>query len=481
MFLTKKVIIGLALGSFIISGQASARQTVLTGSLELEQNYDSNVFQTDRDRTDEWNSVVSPGLSLASLGQYDQITLSYTPKFSYNHRRYTDEMVHDLALDAERALSPNWKVTMNDAYTYSDNAVFEADASLTLDRQFQRADAFTQAEIVRLLFPEITWTPEQLPFVLSQLSRRHTEAAGAVQSTVNGLLQLTGGNDGRQRYFSNDLSFSSVYEFARDSQLTFTYAINVLDNKTGVQADSVEQNPGVALSYRFNPRWSLEAAYDFSKTNYDTSDDSTTNNPSIQVEYNLTDKNKLTSAYDYENISYDGTTGDSTSQSLTMGWDRTLTEFSNLTTSLDFSYNKRELASDERELILNLGWDRRYDRGNISLAGDGSWAESSEAGSWNDLRRSWKVQSDASYDMRSDLSSTVRGSYEKRYAWDTINKTTYDDFALGGSLTYKISRWFSLSLDYDFKLFNTDSASLDDYKEHLIVLKLSAAKELWRR
>jgi hypothetical protein len=423
---------------------------------------------------------LSPDLSLASLGQDDQITLSYTPEFSYNYRRYTDEMVQNLALDAERALSSKWKVMVNDAYTYSDNAVFEADVSLTTDQQFQRADAFTQAEIVRLLFPEITWTPEQLPFVLSQLSRRYAEASGDVQATVDGLLQPAGGNDGRQRYVSNDLSFSSVYEFARDSQLTLAYAVNVLDNKTGVQADSVEQNPSVALSYRFNSRWRLEAAYDFSKVDYDSSDDSTTNNPSIQVEYNLTDKNKLTSAYDYEDISYDGTTGDSTNQSLTMGWDRALTQASNLTTSASLSYNKRELASDEHELTVDLGWDRRYDRSNVSLSGEGTWAESSEAGSWNDLRRSWQVQTDVSYDLRSDLSSSVRGSFEKRYAWDTLGKTTYDDLGMGASLTYKFARWFSLSLDYDFKLFDTDSASLDDYKEHLIVLKLSATKELWR-
>ncbi len=481
MLLKRSLIIVAVSGSLLTVGQANARQTVLTGSLDLSHSYDSNVFNTDGGHIDEWNSVVSPDLSLATLGEADKVEISYTPEFSYNYRRDTDEMVHNLALDAERSLSSKWQVTMSDAYTYSDNPVFEADANLTIEQQFQRADDFTQAEVVRLLFPEIIWGSDKLSYVLSQIFRRYDEASSVVQRQVDDLLTPAGGNNGRQRYFSNDLTLGSVYQFAEDSALSFNYAINILDNKTGTQADSVEQNPSISLAYRFNPRWRLEVAYSYSVVDYDSSDDSTTNNPSLNLDYTYDVNNKINATYDYENIAYDGATGDSTNQSLGFGWDRALTQVSNLKTSIDFSYNKRELGADEREVDVSLGWDRKYDRGTISLNGDGVWAEGNGNGSWDDLHKSWGVDGDVSYDLMEDLSSSLRGSYEKRYAWNANIKDTYDDFDLGATLTYKFARWFSLSLDYDYKLFNTDSASVDDYNEHIIMLKLSAAKELWRR
>ncbi len=480
MLLKRNIIIGVTLGCLLMTVQVWARQNVLTGSVGLGYDYNSNVFRVDGGRTNEWNSTVSPEISLASRGEADEISLAYAPQFSYNHRRDTDDMAHNLTLGAERVLSSRWQITMNDAYLYSDNPVFEADATLPIEQQFQRADAFTQAEVVRLLFPEITWVPGQLSFVLSQLTQRYNQVSTAVQQTVNSLLSPAGGNEGRQRYFSNNLSFGSVYKFAQDSQLSIGYAINVLDNKTGVQADRVEHNPTIALEYRFNPRWRLEVAYDFSKIDFDSTDDSTTNNPRIKVDYSLSNNNKITTSYNYENISYDGTTGDSTNQTLVLGWNRALNQVSNFTADVDFSYDSRELAWDERELALNLGWDRKYDRGNVSFTGKGAWAEKNDTISWGDLRRSWRIGGDVSYDLWDDLSSKARGSYERRYVWDALQKTRFDDLDLGVGLTYKFARWYSLSLDYDYKLFETDSPSLDDYNEHLIKLELSVVKELWR-
>lgn len=480
-------IIALASVCLSLPVAAKARQTTVNGRLSLGSNYDSNIYHTDKDRISEFNSSISPGLSLSSLGEDSKVDLSYDPEFIYNHRRGLLASRHGLSLDTEKALSSHWKLSMTDDYLYNDSPFFEADTSLSVDRQFQRADPFTQAEIVRLLFPEITWTPDLLTVVLSEMSRRYSEAPFSVRKTVDDLLA---GGQGRQRYFTNNLSLASVYEFAADSQLTLGYRCNILDNRTGFISDKLANNPYIALTYRFNPQWRLEAGYDYQKANYDTSADSTTNHPRIQFDYNYSATDQIVAGFDYNDISHSDTSndpnilignpGDSTMQTFSLGWNKALSQITSLNSSLDLSYDRRELGGDERQLALNLGLDRKYDRGIISLSGGGTWADSNYSSSWSNLRRSWRVRSDATYQVSEDLSSMGKVSYERRYEWYTGNKNTYNDLDLGLGLTYKFARWFALSLNYNYKLFETDYALLDNYNEHMIGLKLSVAKELWR-
>ncbi len=460
----------------LMSTTAAARQTTFNGSVAIGSDYDSNVFQTDNNRTDEWRNSLEAKLALESKGVDNLLSLSYNPIFTYNNRRETTAKRHDLDLKAQRDISEHWRMTLDNAYSYQDNPYFESNTALSLARQFQRAGDFTQTEIVRLLFPEIVWEPNQLTYVLSEISTRYQQATPQDQNTVRNLLNTNGGQ-GRQRYFTNDLSLTSIYKFAEDSQLVMGYTLKILDNRTGIQADKTGHNPTIDLTWRLNKLWLLEAGYNYSYKHFDTTNDSTTNNPHLQASYNFAANNRLTAGFNYENITYDGNTASSTDQTFSLSWNKGLDQFTTIDSGLDLSYNNREVAGDERELAVSLGITRRIDRGSISVSGDSSWTAGNGTGSWSDLRRAWSLNSTASYQIRQDLTSTADISYERRYAWDSQNKTTYNDLKAGAGLNWNFYRWFSLDINYDYKLLDSDAAYLDDYNEHLITIKLSAANQ----
>lgn len=472
---TEKVALALVLCG-LMSTTAAARQTIFNGSVAVGSDYDSNVFQTDNNRIDEWQNTLEAKLALESKGADNLLSLSYNPIFKYNDRRDTVEEGHDIDLKAQRNISEQWQLTLNNAYSYQDKPTFESNAALSWARQFQRADDFTKTEVVRILFPEIIWEADRLTYVLSGINSRYQQATTSDQNTVSNLLNTNGGQ-GRQRYFTNDLSLTSIYKFAEGSQLVMGYSLKLLDNKTGIQADKIDNNPTIDLTWRFSRSWLLEAGYDYSNKHFDTTDDSTTNNPHFQASYNFTDSNKLTAGFNYEDITYDGNTASSTDQTFSLAWQKGLDQFTTMDSGIDLSYNNRETAGDEREFALNLGLTRRIDHGSISVNGDSSWTASNETGSWSDLRQAWGLTTAANYQLRQDLISTASISYERRYAWDNLNKTTYNDLKAGAGLTWNFNRWFALELNYDYKLLDSDSVYLDDYNEHLISIKLSAANQ----
>lgn len=486
--------LAVTIGSLGWPGETPARQNSVNGGLSVGNDYDSNVFKSDTDREDEWKSQLAPQLSFSSKGLTDAFSLTYAPQFTYNHRRQDDEMSQALSFVADKGMSSRWKVTMSGNYSSYDNLFFEpviGGGVLNTTRNFLRADSATQAEIVRILFPELVWDPAiHTGFVISQLQVRYA-AAPSVQSQVDRL--LTQGADGsRQRYWTSAMGVSSSYEFAEKSAITLGYRFASQDNQTGLLADHLEQTPSLLVTYQLNQRWRGEVGYELRSTTYDrvegaasstTSEDSVANSPHLQIDFQVSPANLLFWNYKYQLITFDGVQSDSTNQGTHLGWRHGLDPRTDLTTTLGTSYLSHEVGFDEREYSLDLGLSRAFDRGTIAVNGTGRTAVANTVGSWEKSRRSWEFGSNVAYQLSQDLASTGRLSYGQWDTWGigfTGADSNYDRFQLGAGLSYGFKRWFTLSLNYDYNLFDTESAILDDYTEHLITIRLSAAKELWR-
>jgi len=468
-------------GALSLPTAPQARQNSVQGALSLGNTYDSNVFRSDKVREDEWKSLVAPQLSFASKGLTDNLSLTYAPTYSYNHRRQDDEQTQALSFQGDKGLSSRWKVTMSGNYAAVDNLFFEADTNLGVTQNFLRADSATQAEIVRILFPELVWDPvRDMGAVISQLQSRY-DAFPAAQGTVRALL-FQGADGARQQYWNSQVLLSSVYEFAEKSSLVLGYRLTSLDNKTGIVADRLGHSPSALLTYQFNQQWKAALGYDLSFDAYDTTPDSTTNHPHLQVDYQLSPKNLLFWNYDYQKVTYDGVSNDTTSQGSHIGWNYGFDPRTSFTTTVGTTYLGREVGPDEREYTLDLGVTRTMDRGSVGLRAHGMKAVASVADSWDKSRQSWELSSDLTYQLLRDLSSTGRVSYGQWDSWGIAGLSTspYDRLQLGAGVRYLFKQWFTLSLNYDYNLFDTESAILDDYTEHLITLNLAGAKELWR-
>jgi hypothetical protein len=244
----------------------------------------------------------------------------------------------------------------------------------------------------------------------------------------------------------------------------------------------VGQTPSVLVSYQINQQWRAALGYDLSFDTYDISDDSTNNHPHLQVDYRISPQNLLFWNYDYQQIDFTEPARDTQELGGKFGWNHGFDQQTSLTTSLGSTFLGRGEAPDEREYTLDLGLTRRIERGTISVNAQGVTAKARTlADTWEKSRQSWELSSDLTYQLKRDLSSTGRVSYGQWDSWGQVfNQIPYAQFQLGAGLHYLFTRWYTLSLDYNYNVFDTDSTILDDYTEHRVSLKLAGAKELWR-
>ncbi len=483
---SSQLVLAVVVGCLVVPNAPLARQNSITGSLALGHDFDSNVFKSDLSRVGEGKNQAAPQFSFTSEGLTDSFSLGYAPTFTYNQRREDHEMVQALSFTGDKGVSSRWKVTMNGNYADYDNLFFEAGTNLSVTQNFLRADSATQAEIVRILFPELAWDPaHDMASVISQLQGRFNQAQ-ADQGRVNALL-FQGVNGARQQYRTSEIALSSEYAFADKSAFILGYHLTSQDNKTGRLADHLGQTPSVLVSYQINQQWRAAVGYDLSFDTYDTlddsiSDDSTTNHPHLQVDYRISPQNLLFWNYDYQQIDFTEPARDTQELGGKIGWNHGFDKRTSLTTSLGSTFLGREEAPDEREYTLDLGLTRRIERGSIGVYAQGMTAKARTlTDTWERSRQSWELSSDLTYQLKRDLSSTGRMSYGQWDSWGQgFSQNPYAKYQLGAGLHYLFKRWYTVSLAYDYNLFDTDSTILDDYTEHLVSLKLAGAKELWR-
>ena len=465
---------------FFMPLETMARQTGLTGTFSLEQGYESNVFHTENDPESQWTTSLIPVLELTSEGRSDQIGISYSPDYNRNHRTDDYDVTHDAALSIDKEISSHLNASISNNFKYVNNQPREVRTGETLEMKFARAADHYQAEVVRILFPEITWAEDRMTFVLSELSLRYNNATAADQAEVDTLLASTVSNE-RQRHWSNELAFSAEYEYAKDSILAFGYTFNVLENKTAGLTDTKTHNPDLLLSYRFNNKWLAEAAYSFENTTYDGSPDKDVHDLDYAVDFQATTNDLLTAEYSISSTDYEETTSDQTYQSGGLSWDRTIDSRTNFSAAADANYIARASVSNDRGYGVELDLSREIEQGEFSFGADYAYTETDTGGSWDNLNESWNFSGGVTYQLQKDLSSDINLAYEKRYAWSGATKTTFNDYTAGLDLTWSFAQWYALSLNYDYSRTETDSASLEDYDNHKIFATFSIAKELWRR
>lgn len=476
--------LGLLVGCLCWPSATPARQNSISGAVAVGPDYNSNIFQTDTNREDEWKSLFAPKLSFSSKGVSDSLSLSYAPQFDYNHRREDDEVSQALALAADKGMSSRWKLTMDGNYAAYDKLFFEPVKNGSMIQNFLRADVATQQVIVDSLWPGTIWDPATTP--LLQLVQKYDTASAATKGYINSLL-AQGVNGSRQRYWTSGMGLNSVYEFAEKSTLSLGYRVASQDNQTGLMADQLTQTPSLLAAYQFNQQWRGEVGYEWRRTTYGNqggaiaaSEDSTASSPHLQIDFQLSPVNRLFWNYNYQLTTFDGLLGDNANQGAHVGWTHNFDQRTALTTSVGSSYLGRELQTDEREYSLDLGLSRTYDRGTLALSGVATKALAETSGEWYQARRSWQLRGNASYQLLQALSSSGHLSYGEWDAWGMSDlDSAYDRLQLGGGLSYGFARWFTLSMNYDYNLFDTDSAILVDYAEHLVTLRLAATQELW--
>lgn len=466
----------LLLGS---SFQAHCRENVLSGSFGMQQEYDSNIFQLPDDEEDRWTTTILPTLTLVSTGEKDDLSLTASSDLGWDQRLDERDFTHNLVFSGNRQISQHWRLTMSDNFSYNDESPeSDMDPALSITERFQRAGRYQQAEVARLLFPELNYTPDDYIYVLTELQRRYDQANSITQQEVERYLSNT---EGRRRYADNEFSVGAEYEFARDSFLTLGYRYFANDDRSAAISEYYEHSPSVGLAYRFNPQWLASVSYEFTKGQYDTEDDLDEHDTLFTVDYTLSPTDQLTASYEYDTTDFQGTGEDIVDQTGELGWNHDLTANTRLTTTVSENYLSREYYGDETEAGLDFGISRRLQRGSITLGAGGLFGRQKSDDSWEDLRETWSLDSAITYALLEDVTGIFDLAYEKRYLWpETGGKDDFDEYEAGASVTYSFMRWFALTCRYTYTKLESNNNIVSGYDEHLVMVELSASKELLR-
>jgi hypothetical protein len=411
------------------AGAAIARVSILSGSISILHEYDSNIHLQKDNEEDGWFTVISPSLVYTSQAEQNSLSFGYAPGLRYDHNDDSTEVDHYLTLEGDRRFSPR--------------------LSGRFRENFIRSNDYTY-------------------FVLEHVQQ---EGAGVHLS----------GERVRRQYWVNSIAVSGNYEYARDSGLGFGYSNRILKNDAPGLDDYVKHQPFVSTSYRFNRHWETSLSYDYIRGDFDRTEDIEQHLAGITIKHHVSPHQMFSGAYQFTDSRYEGPDNDYQLHRGDLGWQRNLNRHSTVATWVGASYADREAASNETAFNYAVDLTREIKNGKISMGGQGGMDELRFNAIDGDdgLSRFWSLRGSIDYQLRQNLSSNTYLSYRE----DNFLRPDQDakDRSLVGGLrlSYSFQRWYGLSLGYVYRRLDTDR-DVNDYQDHRAYMELSVGKDLAR-
>lgn len=380
---------------------------------------------TDENEGDTRSLFVTPRIRVSSKGATDLVEFTYGPTFNWDDVDGSDNVGHDLSLNAEKNLSQHWLVRATDSFYYGTDSVAD----------YERRSG----DIVPTSGP--TPTPTDTGAAQPQTS----PGAAAVPEEPVGE-ELTE-DYGRREYWRNDFGLHTDYTYAQDSVVGAGYNFgllrNVKDDSYGY--DDYDRHEGIGrLSYRFNRRWHADSQVSYVKGIYDEAALPVV----VTTPAEATAGEGTTTTADTGNGTTAQTNGETT--------DTTTAEGTATAAATQETVELEDLNEDLQEyrgrLRLNYDWsDKNLYFGEYSYSATNYESEQSEDAAIHRFTAGWE------HAFTNTLRMTLSGgptfiSYDK-----SDNETGYNAFA---GLNWKFARSsLSASTAYDYEFENFDGRS----------------------
>jgi hypothetical protein len=232
----KILLLGKTLAFFCAAGlllswgrSAEARQNIVIGEISVrydyqERNYDDSGLVAERPdgdggeivaadvvdtvtgptvivledrRGDRQSYFLTPRFTFSSTGISDVFEMTYAPSLNYDHLFETTDLDHDFGLRAERNLTRNWLISLN-------------------NRFFKGDDPYRENELrTAVIIPETGEIVPEEPVVGSP----GEEADVTLTERF-----------GRRRFWTNTLDVLTDYDYGNDRQVSGGYTFDVLRN-----------------------------------------------------------------------------------------------------------------------------------------------------------------------------------------------------------------------------------------------------------
>jgi len=473
-----------------LTKSAQTRLNTLTGGITTGYNYNETNYKESN--TDETIPTENRHLNKLSIGplfifetssSIDQLTISYTPSYTYDVEESHNDVDHTFSLSGYRNFSKNLRFDINDRFIYSDD-------------------------------PNLIETDNSSDF-----------------------------NKGRKRYWKNTFNINSGYTYDTESTFGGGYSYDILRNNDtgpGGYEDYDKHIADLFLQHRINASWNIHAATSYTRGLFDPPDQSITGtiadglesiSPGITndidtqnlsndlseyrvdatLNWILSQRKTFLITYDFSGTDYDAVLHrDTTLHSLTFGIQYQYSPRLLFAFGGGPSYEKTETFDSNLDynVHLNVNYDlskhsnfsatavKGYDQENFS-------SNNNALGRDQGLTEFWEWKLNLSHQLRKDLDANLFVSYrdenqenilhgfttglENGTDLQSIDRETFREesffnktiYTAGGSLSYSFLQWWTTALNYTYRKQDSERIN-DSYDEHRLYLTLTVQKELLR-
>ncbi|MBE9520389.1 MAG: outer membrane beta-barrel protein [Proteobacteria bacterium] len=233
-----------------------------------------------------------------------------------------------------------------------------------------------------------------------------------------------------------------------------------------------------ALSYHFEPKFTVQAGYQNWITDYKESEleDAVGNQGSIDLIYHLNRSAALDLEYQYWKMDYDDTTPDYTSQLLSLIARK---EWRLIAMEAGFGYHNRDFdesgLKDNDTFIYRLTLDGTSTSGRTRYSVSGQQNYNYLGFHSNDYYKANRFSGKLDYDATVRISTGIEGSYQND---DYVNSSREDDiYAISADAGYLIKEWLELLFSVGYEQRDSNISS-EEYNKILAVLELRVDYDL---
>ncbi|MEN8258471.1 MAG: outer membrane beta-barrel protein [Thermodesulfobacteriota bacterium] len=403
----------------LISG-AEAGETVLSGGATMQQNYDSNIHRTDRNRVNEWTTAFSPNIAIDSTGQYHSLFLKYSPSVVYSHLTDNERWDHFLTTGLNKELGERLSFSVRDTFVRAEDPYSDEESGIELSD-----------------------------------------------------------SRGRNRYWTNNVTASLGYEYARESSITFSYLNMILDNDERLDDDYVKHRPGISIKQRFSSHWQAEADYFFTKGNFEEDDDLENHAGDLYIYYLPTTFSKFFVHGGYTTNQYQGISNDYDISRASIGFEHQLSSSSDVRLEGGGSFLNRDVRDDKEAFYFTVAANKKFQHGFLSLNGEGGIDEQQFDGTSElDVSRYWLISSAFNYSLTSSLVAGTTFSYREDTYWERTPEEKEELVKAEASLSYTFWRWYTATARYVYSMRDAD-VSTRCYDDNRVFLELTYNKDFF--
>jgi hypothetical protein len=396
-------------------------QIELIPTVSVNETYDDNINLTNTDKTSDFITAVSPGMTLNVLSQRTKLGLTYDPSFVWYADHSENNTVRQLAnANWDQQLSQYLSLNLTDSYINSEDPLQD-----TLDLQ-------------------------------------------GIRTT-------------RNKYWVNSFRTSTGYVFGSENTLHVGYGREDRGNTDITLDDSAVQTPFADLTYWLDVRNGFGLTYTYSDVRFSrdnlppTEDDYTGHSAGIRYLRRFRTNSTGYIGYTYTTRDFQGLTEDYVIHNATIGLDHTFSPQYTLSASLGYFLEVFDISDNQSGPTFTLALTRNFSRGNITVGGAGGWEEvylTRTISQTTGLTQYYSGYVNGTYQLLERLSAYAGVSYRH----DKDQTDVASQFFRGNcGLKWTFLRWFSLALDYSYADLNDDIES-DSYTDNRAMLILSASK-----